>query len=291
MDKHEHRGAGDRLVFCSSNRAHVSWATNTLNEWQVLQKELVNINELATNMPDAVPRLILLDFSGDCGQAQSDNAFDMNQLAQLLKKSLPNIPLVAIGSMHYPEGAVATLRAGIHHFIDMSASEDEAREVIRKLLSVKLTSDQTAEGSIVTLLGSRPGIGTTTLAVHLADILQQHKSAPNQQRRIALLDLGYPIGDGLLYLNIPGNFTFSDIVRNRLRMDQTLIHTALSGTANGMTRGAPVTLDSVGIGPIDVRYVDAMVVQGDMQGSLLGMSFLNKLSGYQVTGDRLVLRQ
>ena len=34
-----------------------------------------------------------------------------------------------------------------------------------------------------------------------------------------------------------------------------------------------------------------MVIEGEMQGSLLGMSFLNRLSGYQVTGDRLVLRQ
>lgn len=62
-------------------------------------------------------------------------------------------------------------------------------------------------------------------------------------------------------------------------------------TANGTTRGAPVTLGSVAIGPIDIRYVEAMVIEGEMQGSLLGMSFLNRLSGYQVTGDRLVLRQ
>ncbi len=62
-------------------------------------------------------------------------------------------------------------------------------------------------------------------------------------------------------------------------------------TANGVTRGARVTLDSVGIGPIDMRDVEAMVVDGDMRGSLLGMSFLNRLAGYQVTGDKLVLTQ
>lgn len=62
-------------------------------------------------------------------------------------------------------------------------------------------------------------------------------------------------------------------------------------TANGLSRGAPVTLDSVAIGPIDIRYVQGSIVQGEMQMSLLGMSFLNRLSGYQVTGDRLVLRQ
>jgi len=62
-------------------------------------------------------------------------------------------------------------------------------------------------------------------------------------------------------------------------------------TANGLSRGAPITLDSVAIGPIDLRYVEASVVEGELGMSLLGMSFLNRLSGYQVTGDRLVLRQ
>ncbi|MEN3951386.1 TIGR02281 family clan AA aspartic protease [Iodidimonas sp. SYSU 1G8] len=67
--------------------------------------------------------------------------------------------------------------------------------------------------------------------------------------------------------------------------------TRIYQTANGTMRGAPVTLDSVAIGPIDVRNVAASVAEGDMGVSLLGMSFLNRLSGYQVTGDRLTLRQ
>ncbi len=67
--------------------------------------------------------------------------------------------------------------------------------------------------------------------------------------------------------------------------------TQIINTANGTTRGAPVTLDSLAIGPIDIRNVDAVVVDAQMPGPLLGMSFLNRLSGYQATGDRLVLRQ
>ncbi len=67
--------------------------------------------------------------------------------------------------------------------------------------------------------------------------------------------------------------------------------TQVMSTANGLARGAPVTLDSLAIGPIDVRYVEATVVEGDMQISLLGMSFLNRLKGYQVDGDALILKQ
>jgi aspartyl protease family protein len=56
-------------------------------------------------------------------------------------------------------------------------------------------------------------------------------------------------------------------------------------------RGAPIVLDSVAIGPIDVRNVDASVAESDLQISLLGMSFLSRLSGYQVSGDGLTLKQ
>lgn len=61
-------------------------------------------------------------------------------------------------------------------------------------------------------------------------------------------------------------------------------------TANGTTTAANVTLDSVKIGAIERRNIRAMVAQdGRMAGSLLGMNFLNTLSGFSVRGDRLIL--
>jgi aspartyl protease family protein len=61
-------------------------------------------------------------------------------------------------------------------------------------------------------------------------------------------------------------------------------------TANGRTRAAPVTLDRVAIGGLEERSVDALVVQpGQLRTSLLGMSFLNRLQSWQVSGDRLLL--
>jgi aspartyl protease family protein len=63
-------------------------------------------------------------------------------------------------------------------------------------------------------------------------------------------------------------------------------------TAGGTVRGAPVVLDSVAIGPIDLRNVEASVAEGEHLGvSLLGMSFLGRLGGYAVERDRLTLRQ
>ena len=61
-------------------------------------------------------------------------------------------------------------------------------------------------------------------------------------------------------------------------------------TANGMTQVAPVRLSSLSIGGISVDNVRAAVAKpGDLEASLLGMTFLDRLDGYQVQRDRLVL--
>jgi len=61
------------------------------------------------------------------------------------------------------------------------------------------------------------------------------------------------------------------------------------GTANGLVRGAPVRLERVTVGPVSVGNVRASVNEAPMERSLLGMSFLNRIGGYQVRGDVLTL--
>ncbi len=72
---------------------------------------------------------------------------------------------------------------------------------------------------------------------------------------------------------------------------EVLNYTVSIDTANGRTRAAPVTLDRIAIGGLEERSVEALVVQpGQLRTSLLGMSFLNRLQSWQVSGDRLMLR-
>ena len=63
-------------------------------------------------------------------------------------------------------------------------------------------------------------------------------------------------------------------------------------TANGIARVAPVTLDRVSIGDITVRNVPAAVAErGRLKTSLLGMSFLSRLSRFDMRSGRLVLQE
>jgi aspartyl protease family protein len=62
-------------------------------------------------------------------------------------------------------------------------------------------------------------------------------------------------------------------------------------TANGRTRAAAVMLDRVAVGSIVERSVPALIAQpGQLRTSLLGMSFLTRLSSWEVRGEKLVLR-
>ena len=72
---------------------------------------------------------------------------------------------------------------------------------------------------------------------------------------------------------------------------EVLNYTVNIDTANGRTRAAPVTLDRLAIGGLTERSVEALVVQpGQLKMSLLGMSFLNRLRSFEVSGDRVVLK-
>ncbi|MGF1604783.1 MAG: TIGR02281 family clan AA aspartic protease [Rhodothalassiaceae bacterium] len=124
---------------------------------------------------------------------------------------------------------------------------------------------------------------------------------------------GYELGEGLaferardghFYVNadvngVPVRFlvdtgasavvlTPKDAARIGLPPD-ALRFTASAMTANGRVAVAPVRLDSVAAGDVRADNVPALVNGGELKRSLLGMSFLNRIGGFEVRQQRLVL--
>jgi aspartyl protease family protein len=63
-------------------------------------------------------------------------------------------------------------------------------------------------------------------------------------------------------------------------------------TANGTTYAASVRLQTLSVGKIRLKDVDALVAKrGALRDNLLGMSFLNRLSSFEFSGDFLTLRK
>lgn len=71
----------------------------------------------------------------------------------------------------------------------------------------------------------------------------------------------------------------------------TLNFTTPVSTANGMARAATVRTDAVAVGGIVRKNMSVMVAApGMLEQSLLGMNFIGSLSGFDVRGDRMILR-
>jgi aspartyl protease family protein len=70
-----------------------------------------------------------------------------------------------------------------------------------------------------------------------------------------------------------------------------LSFTQRTQTANGIGLGAPVRLREIRVGTIEIRGFTALVNKAPMSSSLLGIDFLERLSGYEVKDGLLILKR
>jgi len=114
-----------------------------------------------------------------------------------------------------------------------------------------------------------------------------------------------PLGpDGHYYLTaavngVPVRFVVdtgaTDIVLTRRDAERAGIDTAglafigSANTANGTVATAPVRIETMELGPIHDRNLRAVVNRGEMDSSLMGMSYLTRFAKVEFDRDRLVL--
>lgn len=224
-------------LFASADGASISWLTAALGPDGRVAAVSPDAGALDERIAALAPLAVFVDFSGLRGSAAGD-------LHKRLKQDWPHLPVLAAGQASDPATMLAALRAGVDDFVDLQGASADALQTLRTLLERRSQLQAGTRGCTVALLGARAGLGVTTLAASLALTLQDlgNQRAPARmppgglaRHGTALLDLGLPARDGLLYLDIPSSFSFIDGVRNLRRLDQTLLHTALAQHAGGVS--------------------------------------------------------
>ena len=236
-----------RFLFFTSDSNSAQHLAATLRDEGIMVQEDAASERLSLRLAELIPQMVFLDFGID--ENQPGKMAQATELARMLARVAPALPVVAVGSMTRPAGAIAALRAGVSDFIDLE-NEAEVQDIVRRVLQSHGSEQvrSSGRGQLVVLLGVRAGVGASTLGAHLSTLVQLQMSAgaaQQPQRRVsdrvetspktALLDLGWPIADGQLYLNVTGTFHFAEAVRNLRRFDETLVNTALSRSASGVT--------------------------------------------------------
>ncbi len=85
-------------------------------------------------------------------------------------------------------------------------------------------------GQIVSVIGSKGGVGATTIAVNLAVALRE----ADDKLSVVLMDMNPLLGDVHLYLDVKTYFTWSDGARDIGRMDSTYLLNSLYKHSSGI---------------------------------------------------------
>lgn len=238
--------AGARFLLCSMNETLGEQLSVALEPVGILRREYLAGGPLTNLVEACSPDIILLDYMSSPGHGVGQAC----EHAKQLKLGFPHIPLIAIGKQTRPGTAVSAFRSGVADFVDPEMVDDLLSVVQRLLLLAKQQPHRPASHCDISLLGARPGVGTSTLAVHMAYIFQQKlleragrtvaeargSGPPNGSLSdmVCLLDLGMPVGDGLLYLGMSSDFHFVEAVQNLTRLDATLLNSALAHNPMGI---------------------------------------------------------
>lgn len=125
------------------------------------------------------------------------------------------------------------IRAGAKEFFSKPVENEVIKEALEKFKDRKISAvgeDSSKTGKIIHVIGTKGGVGTTTVAVNLAVSLAQMKSIQS----VALIDMNLLFGDIPLFLNLEPQYNWSEITKNISRLDSTFLNSILSIDASGV---------------------------------------------------------
>ena len=166
--------------------------------------------------------LLIYDIGGDIGK-------DFEQVQLLM--SLGKTGAVFLTSANSdPAVLMQAIRIGAREFISQPLNPDELRQALERLKKKLDTAADRHPGEVITLMGCKGGVGTTTVAVNLAVALQQQCNGSS----VALVDMNLLFGEVPLFLNFKPNYTWAEIAKNISRLDDSFLADILFEHASGI---------------------------------------------------------
>jgi pilus assembly protein CpaE len=126
------------------------------------------------------------------------------------------------------------MRMGVKEFLLQPLNEQEVRQA---LAGFKAKSSQASGhtvpgkiGRIISIMGSKGGVGTTTVAVNLAVSLAETKA----KQSVALVDLNAVVGEIPLFLAVRPSYHWGEIMQNIGRLDSAFLMNIMVRHGSGL---------------------------------------------------------
>jgi len=129
---------------------------------------------------------------------------------------------------------INALRAGAKEFFQQPLREDEVISSLLKfkeqMKDVPEIQDQVKRGKIINVVGSKGGVGTTTVAVNLAASLNELKDV----RSVVVIDMNLLFGEVPLFLDTKTSLNWGEVAKNISRVDPTYLMSVLARHSSGI---------------------------------------------------------
>lgn len=167
----------------------------------------------------ASPNILLIDLS-----ESGDPLNDINALAEVCE---PGTVVVAVGQVNDVRLYRDLIASGIHDYLLKPLSPGQVRDSLAQAQAVFATPKHHDSGSAkqhitAAVIGTRGGVGASTLATSLAWIFSADQKMPT-----ALLDLDIHFGTGALCLDLEPGRGLTDAIENPSRIDGLFIERAM----------------------------------------------------------------
>lgn len=169
--------------------------------------------------------IAVIDFDRDIDEATESAAFIQEIFAG-------KASLIARSSIQNPETLLRAMRAGCNDFIGAALDHTAFADTLNRINQLWATKAATnhVRGSVLSFIGAKGGVGTTTLAVHLAVYLVQC-----HHKKVLLIDNRPQLGHVCVYLGIDGSrYYFHELIRNLSRLDSELLRGYIATHASGL---------------------------------------------------------
>ncbi len=173
----------------------------------------------------SLPDLAIVNLDGDKNKA-------LMMIGELAVK-YDKLPILTISQDH--QALLQSLQKGAKYFLTHPVGLEDMLAALRRALgetpqpsddqpSLGSTTRQNGSSQVISVLGSRGGVGTTSIAVNLAATLA---SDPNN--KVALVDLDLALGDADIAIEVNGmeNISIADLARNIERLDMNFLKRAM----------------------------------------------------------------
>lgn len=184
------------------------------------------------------------------------------QLITQLATDLPEVPVLAISARGDGQAILQALRNGAREFLTVPIVLEELLKALQRLHRSRSGSDSKngeapakMESLVIAVLGSRGGVGCTSLAVNLGATLAQ-----DAKHNAALIDLDLALGDADVALDLMADYTLADVALNIDRLDLQFLRRSLSKHASGLS-----------LLPHPVQMEDANLIREDHLQRVIGL--------------------